>query len=186
MEVVWSGAWLEIEGRSAIYSRSEGGTCRRRSSLDTWRTAMRSSKARGQTLSVNAGACPRSRTSTGGGWRRGQVHARTVVFWTRRACACCGGSGVGERQGAVKGDGSRLVARCGSRRRALERARAKQRARRQPERVETLPSAMSSCGHQAGMVKTTSRSGQTLALNRAVLCLGEVMAHTQTDQIGLN
>ena len=74
--------------------------------------------------------------------------------------ACCGGS---ERQGGVKLDESRVVARCGGWRRALEQARAKQRARRQPEHVETLPGAVSLRGHQAGMVKTTPTRGQTLS-----------------------
>ena len=69
------------------------------------------------------------------------------------------------------GDGSRVVARCGSRRRALERARAKQRGKRQPERVKTLPGAVSLRGHQTGMVKTTPRSGQTLSTRSTVKCL---------------
>ena len=125
----------------------------------------------GTGCSVNAGACPRSRTSTGGGLRWGQAHARTVPFWPRLDRACCGGSGVGERQGGVMGDGSRVVARCGSRRRALACTRAKQNAKRQPERVETLPGAVSSRGHQAGMVKTTPRSGQTLSTRSTVQCL---------------
>ena len=111
-------------------------------------------------------------------WANGDEHRGTGVTlstvrtallrWPDRAHARCGGSGVGERQGAVTGDGSRVVARCGSRRRALERASAKQSARRQPERVKTLPGAASSRGHQAGMVKTTPRRGQTLSTRSSV------------------
>ena len=124
----------------------------------------------GTGCSVNAGACPRSRTSTGGGLRWGQAHARTMPFWPRLDRACCSGSGVGERQGGVMGDGSRVVARCGSRRRALACTRAKQNAKRWPERVETLPGAVSSRGHQAGMAETTARSGQTLSTSSTVQC----------------
>ena len=69
------------------------------------------------------------------------------------------------------GDGSRVVARCGSRRRALACTRAKQNAKRQPERVETLPGAVSSRGHQAGMVKKMARSGQTLSTCSSMQCL---------------
>ena len=68
------------------------------------------------------------------------------------------------------GDGSRVVARCGSRRRALACTRAKQNTKRQPERVEMLPGAVSSRGHQADMAETTARSGQTLSTSSTVQC----------------
>ena len=68
------------------------------------------------------------------------------------------------------GDWSRVVARCGSRRRALACTRVKQNAKRQLERVETLPGAVSSRGHHAGMVKATARSGQTLSKHSTVQC----------------
>ena len=111
-----------------------------------------------------------------------------VAFWPRRARAYCGGSGIGEHQGAVKGDGSRLVARCGSRRRALDRARVKQGARRQSERAEK---------HAKHRVHTRSpgwhgqndaqeRPNLVYALDRAVFSLGELMAHAQADQIRLH
>ena len=148
------------------------------------RTATRSSNKRGQVLSINAEACPRSRTSTGGGWRTGQAHARTMAFWPRRAHACCGGSSHDERQGAVKGDGLGLVARCGSRRRALECTRAKQNAKRQPERVETharhCVHARSPSWH--GQNDAQERPNLVYALDRSVFSLGELMAHAQVDQ----
>ena len=84
-------------------------------------------------------------------------------FWPRRAHGRCGISGIGERQGGVKGDESRLVARRGSRRRALARARAEQRRWRYSERVEHMPDPVSTRGHHPGMVKTTPTIGQTLS-----------------------
>ena len=82
------------------------------------------------------------------------------------------------------GDGSRVVARCGSRRRALACTRAKQNAKRQPERVKT---------HARHRIHTRSPGwhGQNdaqeqpnlvYALDRAVFSLGEVMVHAQADQ----
>ena len=138
----------------------------------------------GTGCSVNAGACPHSRTSTRGSLRWGQAHARTVPFWPRLDRSCCGGSSVGERQGGVMGDGSRVVARCGSRRRALERACMKQNGRRQPERVETH------ARHRVH-VRSPGWHGQNdaqewpnlvYALDRAVFSLGELMAHAQLNQ----
>ena len=115
------------------------------------------------------------------------MHTRTVAFWPRRASACCGGSDISERQGAVKGDGSRLVARCGSRRRALDRARAKQDARRQPENAETHARhrvhARSPSWH--GQNHAQERPNLVYALDRAVFSLGEVMDHTEADQTRL-
>ena len=160
-------------------------TCHRRSSLDTRRTATRSSKARGQTLSINAVACPRSRTCTGGGGGRRQAHARTVPFWPRLDRACCGGSGVGERHRGVMGDGSRVVARCGSRRRALACTRTKQNAKRLRERIETHARhrvhAWSPSWH--GQNDAQERTNLVYALDRAVFSLGVVIAHAQADQI---
>ena len=61
-------------------------------------------------------------------------------------------------------DGSGLVARRGSRRRALARERAEQRRWRYPERVERMPGIMSARGHRPGMVKTTSKRCETLSM----------------------
>ena len=138
----------------------------------------------GTGCSVNAGACPRSRTSTGGGLRWGQARARTVLFWPRLDRACCGGSGVGERQGGVMGDGSRVVARCSSRRRALACTRAKQNAKLQPERVEMHARrrvrAWSLGWHDQN--DALERSNPVYARDHAVFSLGELMAHAQVDQ----
>ena len=82
------------------------------------------------------------------------------------------------------GDGSRVVARCGSRRRALACTRAKQNAKRQPERVETHARhrvhARSPGWH--GQNDAQERPNLVYALDRAVFSLGEVMVHAQADQ----
>ena len=82
------------------------------------------------------------------------------------------------------GDGSRVVAWCGSRRRVLERARAKLSARRQPECVETHAShrvhARSLGWH--GQNNAQEQPNLVYALNRALFSLGELMAHAQVDQ----
>ena len=162
--VASKGGWV------ALYSQSRGGDVSPPERSGNAANVGEKLQREGARCCVDSGACPRLRTRTGGGWGSRQAHARTLAFWTRRACACCGGYRVGKHQGAVKGDGSRLVVRCGSRQRALERAHVKQSARRQPERVETLPGAMSSRGHQAGMVKMMARSGQTLSTSSTVQC----------------
>ena len=124
-------------GGVALYSRSKGDVSPLERSGHAANVDERLQRE-GTGCSINVGACPRSQTSTGGSLRWGQAHARTVPFWPRIDRACCGGSGVGEHQGGVMGDGSRVVARCGSRRRALACTHAKQNAKRQPERVEML------------------------------------------------
>ena len=158
-------------GGVALYSRGRGGNVSPPERSGHAANVDERLQREGTGCSVNAGACPRSRTSTGGGLRWGQAHARTLPFWPRLDRACCGGSGVGERQEGVMGDGSRVVARCGSRRRALACTRAKQNAKRRLERVESLPGAMSSRGHQAGMVKMTPKHSQTLSTHSSMQCL---------------
>ena len=147
-------------------------------------TSTRGSNARGTGCSVNASACPRLPTSIGGGWRWGQAHARTVPFWPRLDQTCCGGSDVDERQGGVKCDGSRIVACCGSWRRALACTRAKQSARRQPERVETharqRAHAWSPGWH--GQNNAQELPNLVYALNHVVFSLGDLMDHAQADQ----
>ena len=82
------------------------------------------------------------------------------------------------------GDGSRVVARGDSRRGVLERARAKQSAKRQPEHVETHARhrvhAWSPGWH--GQNDAQDLPNLVYALDRAVFGLGEVMDHTQVDQ----
>ena len=89
------------------------------------RTATKSASARGQGFSVKAEAVhARGRAQGGGGEEDRGTGA--LWLWPRRAHAHCGCSGIGERQGGVKGDETRVVARCGNLRRAPMRARAKQ------------------------------------------------------------
>ena len=84
-------------------------------------------------------------------------------FWPRRARARYGISGVGERQGDVKGDETKGVAWCGSRRRALAQARAEQRHWRDTERVECMPGPVFTRGHRPGIAKTMPKHCQTMS-----------------------
>ena len=178
MEVVWSGAWLAREA-GWLYIAGAGWDVSPPQRFGHAANVDERLQREGTGYSDNAGACPRSRTSTGGGLRWGQAHARTVPFWPRPDRSCCCGSGVGERQGGVMGDGSRVVARCGSRRRALACTRAKQNAKRQPERVETHARhrvhTRSPGWH--GRNDTKELPNLVNALDRAVFSLGELMAH---------
>ena len=83
-------------GGVALYSRSRGGDVsppeRSRHAANVDERLQRE----GTGCNINVGACPRSRTSTGGGLRWGQAHARTGPFWLRPDRPCCGGSGVGK------------------------------------------------------------------------------------------
>lgn len=58
-------------------------------------------------------------TSTGARARTKIVAWGALWLWPHRARACFGGSSVGERQGEVMGDETKLVERCDSRRQAL-------------------------------------------------------------------
>ena len=82
------------------------------------------------------------------------------------------------------GDGSRVVARCGSRQRALERACAKQSTRHKPECVETHARhrVHSRSPGWHGQNDAQARPNLVYALVRVVLRLGEVRAHAQVDQ----
>ena len=68
-------------------------------------------------------------------------------------------------------DGSRLVARRDSRRRALAQARAERKRWRYPERVEHVPDVVSSRGHIPGMVKMVPTHGQTMSGLKSMQCL---------------
>ena len=82
------------------------------------------------------------------------------------------------------GDGSKALARYGSRRRALACTRAKQSATRQPERVETHARhrvhAWSPSWH--GQNNAQERPNLVYAFDLAVFSLGEVLPNTQADQ----
>ena len=82
------------------------------------------------------------------------------------------------------GDGSRVVARCGSRRRALACTRTKQKAKRQPEHVDTHARHRVHARSPGWHGQNNAQEWRNLvyALDRAVFSLGELMAHAQVDQ----
>ena len=69
---------------------------------------------------------------------------------------------VGEHQGEVMGDETKVVAWCSSRRRALARARARQRHWCDAECVERIPGPVSTRSHRSGIAKMTPKCCQTL------------------------
>ena len=92
--------------------------------------------------------------------------------WPRHVRARCSGFGIGELQGEVKGDASKLVARCGSRRRALRRARTEQGLRHSAERAECMPDAMYPRGHPC--------TGATQCARGSRPCLGSSPFNTMS------
>ena len=82
--VVWSGAWRGFEsGWLYIAGARGGGNVSPPERSGHVANIDERLQREGTGCSVNAGACPRSWTSTGGGLRWGQAHARTVPFWPR-------------------------------------------------------------------------------------------------------
>ena len=73
-----------------------------------------------------------------------------VHYWLGRTTPvlAAASSGIGERQGGVKGVEMRMVARGDTPRLAEQRARAPQRRWRRAERAFGMPSRSEECGHR--------------------------------------
>ena len=168
----WMGLWVLLERRGGAQFIARGGrgyvsppelSGRRREATRGVREGARSSAITRRLSTLADEHREEGEKKTGA-----QVHCG---FWPRRTRARCSVSGVGERQGEVKGEETEVVARCGSRRRALDRSHAKQRRGRSVERVGRVARAVSSRGHDAIMVKTTPTCCLTLSLVLSVQCL---------------